>query len=204
VSAPAEAQAPKISDEALVQSVVSGDASAAGELYDRLIGIVSQTIYRILGRRGADHEDLVQATFEQIVITLVERRFAGACSLTTWASSLAAHVSLNALRSRRVEHRILDRHYDVDRHSGVPAAHEDVEQRANAREQIERIREHLGAMNPAKAEAVLLHDVLGHDLAEIAVLTGASVAAAQSRLVRGRAELMRRLAKTLPSGGGRP
>jgi DNA-directed RNA polymerase specialized sigma24 family protein len=35
--------------------------------------------------------------------------------------------------------------------------------------------------------------VLGHELAEVAVLTGASLSAAQSRLVRGRRELLERL-----------
>jgi DNA-directed RNA polymerase specialized sigma24 family protein len=40
---------------------------------------------------------------------------------------------------------------------------------------------------------LLLHDVVGHELTEIAALTGASVAAVQSRLVRGRHELMERL-----------
>jgi DNA-directed RNA polymerase specialized sigma24 family protein len=49
-------------------------------------------------------------------------------------------------------------------------------------------------MKPERAETVFLHDVLGHDLAEIALLTRVSVAAAQSRLVRGRRELRHRLA----------
>jgi RNA polymerase sigma-70 factor (ECF subfamily) len=48
-------------------------------------------------------------------------------------------------------------------------------------------------MNPSQAETVFLHDAIGHELAEIAVITGVSVAAAQSRLVRGRKELFRRL-----------
>jgi DNA-directed RNA polymerase specialized sigma24 family protein len=40
---------------------------------------------------------------------------------------------------------------------------------------------------------MMLHDMLGRDLSEVAVLLDITVAAAQSRLVRGRKELERRL-----------
>jgi DNA-directed RNA polymerase specialized sigma24 family protein len=39
-----------------------------------------------------------------------------------------------------------------------------------------------------------LHDLLGHELAEIAQFTGVTAAAAPSRLVRGRKELLRQRA----------
>jgi DNA-directed RNA polymerase specialized sigma24 family protein len=58
----------------------------------------------------------------------------------------------------------------------------------------------LATMNPDQAETVLLHDVLGHDLWEIARLTDVSPGAAQKRLSRGHAELRRRIA--IFGGGG--
>lgn len=187
--------APPPSDEALIQAVERGDGSSARELYDRLVPVVDRTLCRVLGRREADHDDLVQTTFEQIVSTLSRRTYARACSLTTWASTIASHVGLNALRSRRRERRVFDA--GADEHDEAGPASRDGERDVRARLEVDRLRTHLAALAPEKAEAVLLHDVLGHELAEIAVMTGVSVAAAQSRLVRGRRELLERM-------GGRP
>jgi RNA polymerase sigma-70 factor, ECF subfamily len=183
----------RTSDEALIEAVARGDSRVAGELYDRLVRVVDRTLYRIFGRREPDHDDLVQATFEQIIITLTKRRFAGACSLSSWASTVASHVGLNALRSRRRERRVLSWGDDADRTLHVASQEADLEHQAGVRKEIDRVRSHLASMDIAKATTVLLHDVFGHDLAEIAVLTGVSVSAAQSRLVRGRKELLSRL-----------
>lgn len=193
-SAPASAEArPPRADAELIEAVVCGDGAVAGELYDRLLVTVEQTLFRVLGRRESDHEDLVQSSFEQIVKTLATRRFAGACSLKTWASSVATNVGLNALRSRRRERGVFDRS-EVDLPASS-AASDNPERDASLRRDIEHVRGVLASMSPARAEALLLHDVLGHDLAEIAALTGVSLAAAQSRLVRGRHELHERLGK---------
>ena len=47
-------------------------------------------------------------------------------------------------------------------------------------------------MSPDQAQTILLHDVLGHPLAEVAKIMGVTAAAAQRRLSRGHQELMRR------------
>ena len=194
VPTPAPAPTPaaaSFSDDEIIEAVARGDGAVAGELYDRLYRTIDQTLCRILGRRESDHEDLMQSVFEQVIKTLTTRRFAGACSLRTWASSVATHVGLNALRARRRERGVFDRS-DADAPS-VASSNDDPERNASSRREIERVRAQLAGMSPGRAEALFLHDVLGHDLAEIAALTGVSIAAAQSRLVRGRHELMERL-----------
>ena len=168
-----------------------GDHRVAGLLYDRLVGVVDHTLFRVFGRRETDHDDLVQSVFEQIIVTLSRRSYARACSLKTWASSIASHVGFNALRSRRRERRVLDREATIDG-AAVPTRL-DTEGTASARVELDRVRKQLVSMRPEQSQTVFLHDVLGHELAEIAIMMRVSVAAAQSRLVRGRRELYRRL-----------
>ena len=184
-----------VADEVLIAAVVSGDSRAAEGLYTRLYGVVDRALFRVFGRRESDHDDLVQATFEQIVLTLTRRRFAGACSLSSWACHIATHVGLNALRARRRERRVLGLAQDTDSLLMVAARGPSTEDEAGTRKDMDRLREHLASMSPEKAETVLLHEVFGYELSEISVLTGASVSAVQSRLVRGRKELQVRLGK---------
>jgi RNA polymerase sigma-70 factor, ECF subfamily len=185
-------------DEQIVEAVQRGDAEVAGLLYDRLLGAVDHALYRVFGRREHDHDDLIQAAFEQIVLTLSRRTYARACSLQTWASTIATHVAFNALRSRRRERRVFDRD-PTTATEHEPASSADLERAAGARSDLERVRSSLIQMKPERAETVFLHDVLGHDLAEIALMTRVSVSAAQSRLVRGRRELRHRLTKEASS-----
>ena len=77
-------------------AVLRGDTRRAGELHDRLIPAIEPALYRVMGRREHDHDDLVQASFEQIVMTLMRGRFARGCSLSTWASAVAAQASSSA------------------------------------------------------------------------------------------------------------
>lgn len=199
--APAAGQsAETLDDEALILAVQRGDRQVASALYDRLIRVVDHTVYRVFGRREVDHDDLVQMVFEQIIVTLSRRSYARACNLRTWASSIASHVAFNALRSRRRERKVMDR--DAPPDSETYAARGDAEREAAVRSELQVVRATLVDMKPQYAETVFLHDVLGHELAEIALMMRVSVAAAQSRLVRGRKDLHKRLAIASPAKEG--
>ncbi len=178
------------SDEQVVAGLLAGEAWAATALYDRLEPVVDRALRRVL--QSNDHDDLLQIVFERIVRTLAERKFAGACSLSTWATAIAAHVGIDALRARVRERAIVwdDRARGAEIAARVSSGN--LERQLEARAEIAELHTILAALDPAQAETVLLHDVYGHELSEIAILMGVSVAAAQSRLVRGRKELLRR------------
>jgi RNA polymerase sigma-70 factor (ECF subfamily) len=187
------AEAVVVSDEALIEAVQRADDRVASEIYDRLFEVVDRTLHRVIGTRGSDHDDLVQQTFEQIVLTLSRHSFAHLCSLRTWASRVATHVGLNALRSRRRERAVFDKTLDLE--VDVPAMGfvRDPHGALHSRHELEVVRALLSEMNPVVVEVLLLHDVFGHDVAEIAMMMGTSMPAAQSRLFRGRRDLRKRL-----------
>lgn len=188
-------------DEELFDGIARGDERMAAEVYRRLLPAVEATLYRVLGRREPEHEDLVQSSFEQIILTLSERRYAQACSLKTWASTITAHVALKTLRSRYRQRKLFNLTVEPAELTEHASGDEDVERNVLLQREVERLRVHLSDISPDQAEAVLLHDLMGHALAEIATITGVSIAAAQSRLVRGRKELSARLNKASGTRG---
>jgi RNA polymerase sigma-70 factor (ECF subfamily) len=177
-------------DESMIRQLQRGDSGAAEALYRRLYPAVSRTLWRILQHTTPDHDDLVQVTFERVIRTLIDGRFAGACSLSTWASSIASHAALDHLRSRARERRLF---IDQDSVAGWEGATViDAERSLGARAEVAELQAILARMNPDHVRAVVLYDVLGHSLAEMAAVLEISEAAAQSRLSRGRKELLRR------------
>ena len=170
----------------LVDRVRAGDASSAGVFYDRMRPIVEATLRRLLGPADNDFEDVAQISLIEIVRSL--GRYRGDCAVETWASAVTANMVFKQLRRRKLERAIFENQAPVD---NVPAAGVDV---AELRALISRVMKHLHKMPEARATIFLLHDVFGYDLMEVAAIVGASVSATQSKLVRGRRELHRRIA----------
>lgn len=181
-------------DRQLAKAVRRGDTRVADRLHNRLIGPIDHAVVRVFGERTTDHEDLLQSCFEQVVISLARGNFAGNCSLATWAGRIASHVALNALRARIRERSFFERGSVIPE----PPGGGDEERRARARLDLMRVRKVLVNMNPRRAEVLVLHDLHGYQLSEIASMLEITVSAAQSRLVRGRSEMLRRLESKRP------
>jgi RNA polymerase sigma-70 factor, ECF subfamily len=179
------------SQQEVLAGVAAGERWAHAALYDQLLPVVARTLQKILRDSSGDYEDLVQTSFERIVRTLTGPRAAPIANLSAWAGSIAAHVALDALRGRvRERRRIEPERAGAPRLEGVPAP--SLERQLEARQRLEWLQETLSRMNADQAQTILLHDVLGHGLAEVAQLMGVTVAAAQRRLSRGHQELLRR------------
>jgi RNA polymerase sigma-70 factor (ECF subfamily) len=182
-----------LSDEELVLAVRRKDPTLGRHLYRHLIRVIDKTLFRVLGPSERDRDDLVQAVFEEVVRTIHSGKYQMRCSLTSWAATIACHVGLNAIRSRRTERGVFDLHQAVHDEEGPSLASQHPERALAARDELRKLREQLAAMAEGRAEAVLMHDMLGYELAEIAAFSNSSVAAVQSRLVRGRRELLERM-----------
>jgi RNA polymerase sigma-70 factor (ECF subfamily) len=177
-----------LDDAEILGAVRRGDRSAAAALHARVRPQIEVTIHRLVGRKDPDQDDWTQLSLIALVSSL--DRFRGDCSLDTWTARITAHTVFKELRRRRSARALLE---SAEERLGVDS-NVGFEREASLRSSLRRVRDHLDAMDPLRAWTVVLHDVCGHDLQEIAEITECSVAAAQSRLVRGRGDLHARIA----------
>jgi RNA polymerase sigma-70 factor (ECF subfamily) len=181
-------QAAAQSDEQLVAGAKRGDEHVASALCMRVGPQIDRTIRRLLGRFDSDHEDIAQLCLIEIINTV--GRYRGDSTLDRWVQSITAHVVFKHLRRRKLERRLFTSLLVEDTHAGPV----NLDRAAVTRAVLERVANHLDRVADARAWAFVLHDGLGYDLTEIAEMTGCSVAAAQSRLSRGRRDLHDRIA----------
>lgn len=187
---PPSATTPALDDSELLAALRRGDPSAATALHDRVRPQVDRTIRRLLGAGDVDRADVAQLAMIELVTTI--GRYRADCSLDTWTSTITARVVYKHIRRRKLERRVfggLDAD-DIGDCAGPARPARDAAMRSSAR----RVLAHLDAIDEAKAWTFVLHDVYGYDLREVAEITGVSVAAAQTRLVRGRREIHERIA----------
>jgi RNA polymerase sigma-70 factor (ECF subfamily) len=194
VAQPAARGAQPLTDEDLCRRLEAGEAWAAEVVYDRVEDAVDAALYRLLGPGDPEREDLAQLAMERIIRTIVSGRYMRGCSLRSWATLLTQHLAIDTLRARFRDRKVFDRHVGTDTVELVADGAHTPERSLETQRRFERLMSALSTISRSHADAVVLHDLLGHDLPEVARLTGVTVAAAQSRLVRGRRKVLRLIA----------
>ena len=180
-------------DGALVERARSGDAQAFRVLYERHSHVAARVAARILGDNG-QVEDVVQETFIKAHGAL--DRFDTSLSFEPWVARIARNAAISRLRKRRDAIDLAQ----VRHLRGV-----DEWERLAARERLAAFRAALAHLTPDAREAIMLHDVEGLTLAEIAEQKDVSINTIASRVRRARqklAEIMAASSSRAKSAGG--
>jgi RNA polymerase sigma factor (sigma-70 family) len=162
-----------------------------GDPLERARLLVTLAVRRVTGTRDHEFEDIVQTSLTTLLVALGERGFQADCS-APWIVCVARNIAIDRLRARERERRMFERSADAPRF--VPSGRAlEPDHLTHVRAELRRLDASLRRIGARKSIVVYLHDVLGHRLAEIAPALGISVAAAQSRLIRGRRALEHQL-----------
>jgi RNA polymerase sigma-70 factor (ECF subfamily) len=165
-------------DHELVERAAAGDLDAFSELVGTYEHRVASVLYRILDDRR-DVEEATQDVFVQAWRNLP--RFRGDAQLFTWLYRIAVNEALMRRRRKRTDVQELD-----DRLPAPPDPEPGLQ---------DLLLRELAALPFEYRAAVVLRDVEGLTNAEVAEALGISVAAAKSRIHRGRLQIRDALAE---------
>jgi len=175
------------SDLLLARRAAAGQTDA----WDELIDLYGERLYNLAlhfaGSRE-EAEDLTQEIFLRLYQNL--RQYRGDCPLVSWALRLSRNLCIDHYRHARQERLSLRVSDEILAH--LPAG-DDVQAEAQWREEVEAVHEALAKMPEEMAEVVLLRDLQGWSLEEVASYLDIPVGTVKSRLHRARLEVAGRV-----------
>jgi RNA polymerase sigma-70 factor (ECF subfamily) len=186
----------RLPDEgAVVERILAGDREAFAEVVSRYHRVVFSVAYRMTGTR-AEAEDLCQEVFLRFYRSL--HRFDRRMPLGPWLRKIACNQSLNHLRRRSLERRLLQEP-DPERAlaENVHDASDGPEERLAQSERADRLQRALSVLSPHQRAAVTLKYVEGLTAEEIAKAMDAPTNTVKTWLLRAREKLRRELADEL-------
>jgi len=176
-------------ESALLAAARKGDRAALTKLLERHQQKVFGFGVKMCGD-AEDAKDIAQDTLMTMARTV--RDFRGEASLSTWLYTVARSF---CIKKRRRTKGAPAFHEPLDQVTRESASQPDMtpEQALLGREAREAVALALDALDPEAREVVVLRDVEGLTAAEVAEVTGVSVAAVKSRLHRARTALREQL-----------
>jgi RNA polymerase sigma-70 factor (ECF subfamily) len=177
-------------DDVLVAAAKLGDRPAFTELWERHSHCAFSAAYRVTKNR-ADAEDSVQDAWMKVYLHL--ETFDGRAAFSTWVTRIAINSALMMLRKKRYhpESPLEAGEGQARRYWEIPDRSMDAETRLIARESVNRLRREFRRLKPGLRKVVEIRESNDASLREIASLSGITVAATKSRLMRARKILQR-------------
>lgn len=189
----------ELSDADVVAAALGGKRWAEELLYRRHVHAVSQTVATLLGRSG-DCEDVVQDTFLEALGGLGTLREPAA--VRGWILRIAVHKCHRRFRKRKLLRALgLDRGADDLTLERLASPALTAEHRA----ELARIDAALAPLEDRERSAWILRYVHGHELTEVAELSGVSLATTKRLLGRAQDRVARHVSMhaELRGKGGR-
>lgn len=177
----------RVTEPELIARVLSGDRTAARDLYDAHATRVFRLAYRLTGDADLARE-FTQDTFVRAFNQL--SRFRGDSALSTWLHRIAVTVVANAMRKVK---RFRARETDLE------AAHPLSDDGPPGDPFIrDRLRHAIDALPEIYRTTLIMHDLEGYTHTEIAEVLGVAEGTCKSRLSVARAQLRAALSDLAP------
>lgn len=171
------ARAPRVSERELVRRCLARDAQAWRALYVRHFGHVANTVQRHV--TDADFDDLCQEIF--LIVFRHLRSFRGEGRLRSWIERLAAREAIRAAK------RVRSRWAMAERERTRPPPTDD--KGDSEAGELHYLAELLGRLPEERRAALVLFELEGRPVEEIAERCGCAVNTVWTRIHRARAQL---------------
>jgi RNA polymerase sigma-70 factor (ECF subfamily) len=178
-------------ESALVRRVQNGDEMAFRDLVERFQSKVFSIIYGIL-RNHNDAEDIAQQVFAKVYFSI--RNFDFRSSLLTWIYKITVNECYDYLRKKKVRKLVYESDFSEDdahmmEHSGVAIdPNMPIDESLAHRDLAVKL---LGKISEEDRNLLLLKEVDGHSVEELAGMTGMNENTIKVKLFRARQKLVK-------------
>jgi RNA polymerase sigma-70 factor (ECF subfamily) len=178
-------------EAALVRRTQSGDELAFREIVDRYQSKVFSIIYGIL-RNHNDAEDIAQQVFSKVYFSI--RNFDFRSSLLTWIYKITVNECYDYLRKKRVRKLVYESDFTQEDAQRLEASDPAVDPGAPVDQRLAQRDLALKLLSRVSAEdrsLILLKEVEGHSVEELAAMTGLNENTIKVKLFRTRQKLVK-------------
>jgi RNA polymerase sigma-70 factor (ECF subfamily) len=187
------------SEEALlVRRVQSGDELAFREIVDRYQSKVFSIIYGIL-RNHNDAEDIAQQVFAKIYFSI--RNFDFRSSLLTWIYKITVNECYDYLRKKKVRKLVYESDFTEEEAQRMERAEPGSEHQPSLDTALARrdlVAKLLAKVSSEDRNLLLMKEVEGHSVEELAQMTGMNENTIKVKLFRARQKLVKAAQRMIP------
>jgi len=176
---------------ALVRRAQSGDEAAFREIVERYQSKVFSIIHGIVRQRN-DVEDIAQQVFAKVYFSI--RNFDFRSSLITWIYKITVNECFDYLRKRKVRKLVYESDLSEDEVRRVENTEPSVDRQAPADESLARrdyVTKLLTRVSEEERTLLMLKEVEGHSVEELAEMTGMNENTIKVKLFRARQKLVK-------------